>query len=292
MGKFIFPVDFVVINIKEDKQVSLLLGRPFLATGAALIDVKKGEPTLRVGDEVVHFNLNHSFKQPKLSSVDCEIVETKIHVSFQLTTTCNFQNSMNENEMNFQYLEHLEVEIQNSNCKLKDSVLSVRENSAERSSSYGEKVTEENKSSEGLILKELPGHLKYAFFQQEKGKPFIISGGLTRLKEQKPLQILKEYKEAIAWSIEDLKRISPSICMHKILLEENSRTFVEHQRRLNPVMKEVVRKEVLKWLNAGFIYAISDSPWVSIVHVVPKKGGFTMIRNEKNELITTRTVTR
>ena len=79
--------------------------------------------------------------------------------------------------------------------------------------------------------------------------------------------------------------------MHKILLEENSRTSIEHQRRLNIIMKEVVRKEVLKWLNAGFIYAISDSPWVSPVHVVPKKGGFIVIRNEKNELIPTRTVT-
>ena len=65
-----------------------------------------------------------------------------------------------------------------------------------------------------------------------------------------------------------------------------------HQRRLNLVMKEVVKKEVLKWMNAGFIYAISNSPWVSPVHVVPKKGGFTVIRNEKNELIHTRTVTR
>ena len=79
--------------------------------------------------------------------------------------------------------------------------------------------------------------------------------------------------------------------MHKILLEDNAKTSIEHQRRLNPVMKEVVRKEVLKWLNAGFIYAISDSSWVSPVHVVPKKGGFTVIRNEKNELIPTRTVT-
>ena len=103
--------------------------------------------------------------------------------------------------------------------------------------------------------------------------------------------ILRKYKEAIAWSIEDLKGISPSICMHKILLEDNAKTSIEHQRRLNPVMKEVVRKEVLKWLNADFIYAISDSSWVSPVHVVPKKGGFTVIRNEKNELIPTRTVT-
>ena len=62
VGKFIFLVDFVVIDIEEDKQVPVLLGRPFLNTGAALIDVKKGELTLRVGDEAVHFNLNHDLK--------------------------------------------------------------------------------------------------------------------------------------------------------------------------------------------------------------------------------------
>ena len=120
VGKFVYPVDFVVINIEEDKQVPLLSGRPFLTTGEALIDVKKRELTIRVGDEVMHFNLNHSLKQPKLNSANCEIVEIEIPVSSELTTDCNFQNSMNENEMNFQYLEHLEVEILNSKFKLKD----------------------------------------------------------------------------------------------------------------------------------------------------------------------------
>ena len=152
-------------------------------------------------------------------------------------------------------------------------------------------MAKENKSSKGLILKELPEHLKYAFLQPEKGKPIIISAGLTKLEEQRLLETLRKYKEAIAWSIEDLKEISPSVYMHKILLEENTRTSIEHQRRLNPVMKEVVRKEILKWLNAGFIYAIPDSPRVSPVHVVPKKGGFTVIKNEKNELIPISTVT-
>ena len=76
------------------------------------------------------------------------------------------------------------------------------------------------------------------------------------------------------------------------MLEDNANTSIEHQRRLNPVMKDVVRKEVLKWLNAGFIYAILDSSYVSPVHVVPKKGGFTVIKNERNELIPIRTVTR
>ena len=119
----------------------------------------------------------------------------------------------------------------------------------------------------------------------------IISARLTKSEEQKQLETLRKYKKAITWSIEDLKGISPSICMNKILLEDNARTSIEHQRRLNPVMKEVVRKEVLKWLNVGFIYAISDSPWVSPLHVVPKKGGLIVIRNEKNELIPKRTVT-
>ena len=90
VGKFIFPVNFIVIDIKEDKQVPLLLGRSFLATKAALIDVKKGEQALRVGDEVVHFNLNHSLKQPELINVECEIVETKIPISFELINDCNF----------------------------------------------------------------------------------------------------------------------------------------------------------------------------------------------------------
>ena len=190
VGKFVFPLDFVVINIEEDKQVTLLLGRPFLATGATLIDVKKGELTLRVGDEVVYFNLNHSLKQPELSSANCEIVETKIPVSSELTTDCNFQNSMNENEMNFQYLDHLEVEILNFKFKLKDSIFNAGENSAEKSNSHEEKVAEENKSSEGLILKEFPEHLKYAFLQPEKGKPIIISVGLARLEKKKLLETL------------------------------------------------------------------------------------------------------
>ena len=71
------------------------------------------------------------------------------------------------------------------------------------------------------------------------------------------VEILRKPKEAISWSVEDLKGINPSICMHKIFMEENARTSIEHQRRLNPVRKEVVKNEVLKWFNVGFIYAIS-----------------------------------
>ena len=204
-------------------------------------------------------------KQPEFDYADFEIVEKKIPINYELINDCKIQKSMNENEMNFQYLEHLDVEFLNSNFKLKEAVLSIEENSIEKSSSYEEKAIEVNTSSEGLILKELHEHLKNAFLQQEKAKLVIISISLIELKEQKLVEIIRKYKEAIAWSIDYLKGISASICMQKILLEENSKTSIEHQRRLNPVMKEV-----LKWLNAGFIYVISDNPWVSPVHVVPK----------------------
>ena len=179
VGKFIFPVDFVVIDIEEDKQVPLLLGRPFLATGAALIDIKKGELTFRVGDEAVHFNLNQSLKHPKFDITTCRIVETKDLISFELRNDCKIQSSMNENEMNFQYIECLDVEFLNSNFTFKEAVLSLNENSVEKSSAYKEKVLEINTSSEDLIMKEMPKHLKYPFLEAGKSKPVIISADLT-----------------------------------------------------------------------------------------------------------------
>ena len=111
---------------------------------------------------------------------------------------------MNENETNFQNPEHLEVEFLNSNFKLKEAVLSVEEIRTEKSSSYEEKAIEVNTSSGGFILKEFPEHLKYAFLQPEIEKPVIISDGLTVLEEQKQLEILRKYKKAITWSIDDL----------------------------------------------------------------------------------------
>ena len=122
--------------------------------------------------------------------------------------------------MNFQYLEHLEVEFMNSNFKLKEVVLSVEETSIEKSNSYLQKAIEVNTSSDVLIPKELPEHLKYDFLQPGKEKPVIISVRLIELEEQRLLEILRKYKDAIAWSIDDLKGISTSICMHKILLEK------------------------------------------------------------------------
>ncbi|GJW81794.1 reverse transcriptase domain-containing protein [Tanacetum coccineum] len=91
--------------------------------------------------------------------------------------------------------------------------------------------------------------------------------------------------------ISDIKGINPQFCTHKILMEENAKPVVQHQRRVNPKIHEVIKQEVIKLLDAGLIYPISDSPWVSPVHCVPKKGGITVVKNEDNELIPTRLVT-
>ena len=125
----------------------------------------------------------------------------------------------------------------NAKVELKESILSLNENNVEKSSSSEEKVQELEKSSKELILKEFPRHLKYAFLGAKRSKPVIIAANLTKDKEQKLIEILIKYTEVIAWSIKDLKGTSPSICMHKILLEKNEKTSIEHQRRLNPVMK-------------------------------------------------------
>lgn len=105
------------------------------------------------------------------------------------------------------------------------------------------------------------------------------------------MRVLRENQGALGWQIYDLKGISLAYCMHKIHLEAEFKPVVQPQRRFNPTLKEVVKKEVLKLLDAGMIYPISDSSWVSLVYVVPKKGGMTVVANDKNELIPTRTVT-
>ena len=119
-----------------------------------------------------------------------------------------------------------------------ETILNLNEKNTDNSYSSEKQAIEQETSAKGLILKELPSHMKYAFLELEKTKPMIVFAALTENEEYKLLKILRKYKEAIAWSIEDLKGISPSICMHKIMLEDNAKTSIEHQRRLNPGCKE------------------------------------------------------
>nr|GEZ24853.1 reverse transcriptase domain-containing protein [Tanacetum cinerariifolium] len=121
--------------------------------------------------------------------------------------------------------------------------------------------------------------------------PVIIANDLKDEEKTALIKVLKSHKQALAWQLSDIKGIDPEFCTYKILMEDDFKPAVQHQRRFNPKIHEVIKKEVLKILDAGLIYPITNSPWVSPVHCVPKKDGFTIVENEENELIPTRLVT-
>ncbi|CAM8948012.1 unnamed protein product [Rhodiola kirilowii] len=147
------------------------------------------------------------------------------------------------------------------------------------------------KESCTVELKPLPASLRYEFLGPNSTYPVIVNASLTDVETQKLLDVLRKHRPALGYSIDDLKGISPDLCMHRINLEVDARPSRDALRRLNPKLNDVVKKEILKLLDAGIIYSVADSKWVSPMHVVPKKGGLTIVRNEQNELIPTRTVT-
>ncbi|GKB20001.1 DNA-directed DNA polymerase [Tanacetum coccineum] len=190
VDKFVLPIDFVILDMPEDSRILIILGRPFLATVRAMIDVFHKKITLKVGDDEVVFDIERSIKKPSTEDDECY------------------------------------------------SIVDLNET-----------INEETR-------------------------------------------VLEKHKRAIAWKMSDIKGISPSFCTHKILMVDDFKPVIQPQRRLNPKVQDVVKNEIVKLLDSGLIYPISDSSWVSPIHVVPKKGGMTVVLNDNNELILSRTVTR
>ncbi|GJW58454.1 hypothetical protein Tco_0105185 [Tanacetum coccineum] len=112
-----------------------------------------------------------------------------------------------------------------------------------------------------MLSKGLPPHLEYAFLEGDDKLPVIIAKDLKNEEKAALIEVLKSHKRAIAWKLSDIKGINPEFCTHKILMEEDYEPTVQHQRRVNPKIHDVIKKEVEKLLDAGLIYPISDSPW-------------------------------
>ncbi|GJZ03451.1 reverse transcriptase domain-containing protein [Tanacetum coccineum] len=145
-------------------------------------------------------------------------------------------------------------------------------------------------------LPPLPNHKDYSPGIREELKVVEAKSSFVCLqrmrKRQLFIMVLSPIKSgAIAWKLSDIKGVDPEFCTHKILMEEDYEPTVQSQRRVNPKIHDVIKKEVEKLLDAGLIYPISDSPWVSPIHCVPKKGGITVVKNDDNDLIPTRLVT-
>ncbi|KAK9057062.1 hypothetical protein SSX86_024429 [Deinandra increscens subsp. villosa] len=293
IDKFVFPVDFVILDMDEDKNVPLILGRPFLATSRALVDVFEGKLTLRVDEDEVVFDIKNSMRHTQDHDDSLYFIDTiDSHVNLHL------QETSKEKALDTQLLGGGELDTYQANHNCDETAFSLAHDSHPSPEVFEVIEREEEQKSKpsieeppSLELKDLPSHLEYAFLDGDSKLPVIISSSLTGDEKEKLLDVLKEHKKAIAWKIMDIKGINPSFCTHKILMEDDFKPVVQHQRRLNPNMQDVVKKEVIKLLDAGLIYPISDSTWVSPVQVVPKKGGMTVVTNEKNELIPTRTVT-
>nr|GEY48863.1 reverse transcriptase domain-containing protein [Tanacetum cinerariifolium] len=303
VGKFHFPTDFVVVDYLVDPCIPLILRRPFLRTGRALIDVYGEELTLRVDDEAITFKVDktskysyndaESINRIDVIDVACEEYVQEVLGFFNnsksgspIPTSDPIISSSSPSFTPFEGSDFIQEEIETF-LRTPDELSNLDDDyyDTEGDILYLEKLLNEDPSPNlppvktkdlkqvdatmtkplieeppELELKELSSHLEYAFLEGTDKLPVITS------KELKD-----EEKSA--------------------LFKDDFKPTVQHQRRVNLKIHEVIKKEVIKLLDAGLIYPISDSPWVSPGHCVPKKCGMTVVENEDNELIPTRLVT-
>ncbi|CAL9019031.1 unnamed protein product [Prunus brigantina] len=260
VDKLILPADFVVLDMEEapihDRELPILLGRPFMATAKTIIDVQNGLLTMTVLGETVQFKVFESLSHPS-SSFDCcsiDVLDSIVFSKFLLAQSNDpLQYVLSQSRNDFDEEVLIEIVAALEALKPYPSTFSPLIEPLGPSTHLIPSVVKPPE----LELKPLPSHLKYAYLAEFETLPIIIASDLTSLEEDKLIRVLKEFKSTIGWSIADIKGISPTMCMHRILLEEGAKPTREPQRRLNPNMKEVVRAEVLKLLDVGVIYPIS-----------------------------------
>ncbi|KAK1684073.1 hypothetical protein QYE76_044921 [Lolium multiflorum] len=279
-GKIKYPADFLVLGSAASDHCPIIFGRPFLNTCGAIIDCKKEKILTRFAGEPYEFNFSKFTKTPYKVDLPSNDFKMEQCASIVLVPNNPLQQHLENSESEAFRKERDELEEIFLRQPILKHDLPVED--------LG--TTPPPKEDPVFDLKPLPDNLKYAHIDEKKIYPVIISSKLSEIEEERLLEILKKHRGAIGYTLDDLKGISPSICQHAINMEEDAKPVVEHQRRLIPKMKEVVRNEVLKLLEAGIIYPIADSRWVSPVHCVPKKGGMTVVPNDNDELIPQRIV--
>ncbi|RDX93771.1 hypothetical protein CR513_23921, partial [Mucuna pruriens] len=308
VNKLIFPVDFYVLDMEDEtsgKESTLILGRSFLMTARTKIDVHAGMLSMEFGDTLVQFNIFEAMKHPtedhSLFGIDLldEIVEEYLQLNSSSEDIEKFAENADESSclgVVDKEADHEEAQdlpnsednhkaqeanadsnpTRNEVTKLsqpkqpKDEIMSAHlvPSQDQVGQTDPSSITEKSPSlPPPMELKTLPSHLKYAYLDREQQLPE---------QEDKLLEVLRQHKKAIGWKLVDLPGINPSICMHRILMEEEIKPI----RQLNPTLLDVVKKEVTKLLAVGIIYPISDSQWVSPMQVVPKKSGMTIMKNQ------------
>ncbi|PNY08906.1 hypothetical protein L195_g005444 [Trifolium pratense] len=231
---FVFPADFVILDMKEDAEVPLLLGRQFLATGRALIDVELGELMFRLDDEQVCFKV---FEASKFHG--------KIPECFKVEVLEEVVKDVLEEEW--------EREI--------DIFLQQMEECQE------EEGSKEFKPSPP-ILQELPPHWKYVFLGEDYKQPVIISNLLTSLEEEDFMKELKKDYDAV---VDGLNGTIPIFYFHMMKKEENLNLVVHSQELVTPSLDDLGEQELMHALEPYMVNSISESLLANVVHVTQEK---------------------
>nr|GEY46224.1 reverse transcriptase domain-containing protein [Tanacetum cinerariifolium] len=287
-------------TLNQTPRVLLILGRCFLKTGRALIDVHKGELTLRIENEAITYNLDQTsrysanYNQMMANKIDviCEMYSQEV-LGFLDTTASGNPTSYDDPIVSttsptltpFRDSDFLLLKEAYAFLDLEDDP-----NSPEFNPFYYDPdgdIFLLDAILNSKPLPPLPNHKQYMPSYKKELKEgdnkltVIISKELEDEEKSALIKVLKSHKQAIAWKLSDIQGINPEFCTHKVLMEEDYKPAVQHQRRVNPKIYDVIKKEVEKLLDAGLIYPISDSPWVSPVHCVPKKMVLLSLRMRK-----------
>ncbi|XP_047172232.1 uncharacterized protein LOC124840256 [Vigna umbellata] len=225
VDKFLFPVDFVNMEMEEDIDVPLILGRPFMKTARVLINVENDKLKVRVQDEEVNFDVFEAMSHSKddkacfyLDTLDevCMIQEKMLCCSSPLEKTLiDACEDLNEEEE--EYINECLIDL--------DGLKEIPFHEAKIEEINTKEKVKENK----LELKMLPPHLKHVFLEEGGNKPVIISNSLSSKEEENLVEVLRVNNGAIGWSISDLKGISPTYCMHKIFMEDEYKPVAQHK---------------------------------------------------------------
>ncbi|GJY53982.1 reverse transcriptase domain-containing protein [Tanacetum coccineum] len=245
VGTFLFPVDFVVVDYIADPRVPLILERPFLRTARALIDVHGKQMTLRHDDQSITFKVGDTktFSYNTIKSVNrvdvidvaCEEFAQEVlgfyNISKSGNPTPTLEPILSTSPTS---LTPFEGEDLLTFERLLNSDLTSTLPLEEQKSKELKTVEPSSDEPPKLELKDLPPHLEYAFLEGTDKLPVIIAKDLKDEDKTALLKVLRSHKCVIAWKMSDIKRIDPKFCTHKILMEDNVKPTVQHQRRVNP----------------------------------------------------------
>ncbi|GKB18590.1 reverse transcriptase domain-containing protein, partial [Tanacetum coccineum] len=295
---FGITVALIKVSVAQEERKTIL------AIARAMIDVFNKKITLTVGDDEVIFDVDQSIKRPTTKDDGCygiddldDTINKEAQELLANEEPDSFLSKGLEKSIEQSDLEYCESADRNNDdgSNSKNSIRRI--NSVNTPYQVAQETTKSDEvKSEHLYsasaneidekkpeLKNLAQHLEYAYLHRDKSFPIIILSKLSEKEKMSLLQVLEKRKRAIAWKMSDIKGISPSYCTHKILMEDDYKPVIQPQRSLNPKVQDVVKNEIVKLFDSGLIYTISDSSWVSPIHVVPKKGGMTVVLNYNNE---------